>query len=191
MVSKRISMISVLFSCLLLLVVAVVFYRLPYVSITSDRLVFTPLEISLDTLDFAGERVETDPLHNPLGRDKLERELLVTHFSLYQFLLYHRLSGRYFPYMTSFFREVGVPDDFKYLAVAESGLDVTAESRVGARGLWQLMPETAKRYGLIVNDQIDERYDFEKSTRVAAKHILVLYKLFDNNWTLAAAAYNR
>ena len=122
-------MIGILIFSLLLLVATVTFYRLPYVSVTSDRLVFTPLEISMDTLDFAGERVETDPLRNPLGRDKLERELLVTHFSLYQFLLYHRLSARYFPYIESYFGDVGVHDDFKYLAVAESGLDVTAESR--------------------------------------------------------------
>ena len=85
--------------------------------------------------------------------------------------------------------EEGVPDDFKFLAVIESGLE-NLRSPKGAKGFWQLMPLTAKEYGLEVNNNVDERYHIEKSTRVACKYLLKAKKRF-GSWTLAAAAYNR
>lgn len=175
---------------ILLLVGGVVVFRLPYISYTGEKMVFTPLNINLSRLDFASEKLPIDPLENPLGREKLEREMLVTHLTLYQFILYHKYARSYFPYIESYFHEVGIPEDFKYLAVAESSLRNDAESHAGARGIWQLMPDTARRYGLRVDSDIDERLHFEKSTRVAAAYILHLYSIFEN-WTLAAAAYNR
>lgn len=141
-------------------------------------------------LDFAHEPVIVDPVLNPLGLQKLEQELLVNRFSLYQFLLYHKRSYQYFPYIESYLSESGIPDDFKYLAVAESGLQYDALSHAGARGVWQLMPDTARQYGLRVDKYIDERLHFERSTRVAAAYILALKKQF-GSWTLAAAGYNR
>lgn len=108
-----------------------------------------------------------DPLVNPFGREKLENELLVTHLTLYQFLLYHKYARTYFPYIESYFHEIGIPQDFKYLAVAESSLRNDAESHTGARGIWQMMPDTARRYGLRVDSEIDERLHFEKATRAA------------------------
>jgi hypothetical protein len=66
--------------------------------------------------------VPMDQLVNPFGREKLENELLVTHLTLYQFLLYHKYARTYFPYIESYFHEIGIPQDFKYLAVAESSL---------------------------------------------------------------------
>ncbi len=177
-------------SVLVFLVGMVIFARLPYVSFTGERIVWTPLEIDMNNLNFAGEKVDIDPLNNPLGHEKLEKELLVTHFSLYQFLLFTKYSQTFFPYIESYFQDSGLPDDLKYLAVAESGLRTDAESRVGARGMWQLMPETARRYGLRVDDEIDERLHFERSTRAAAAYLLYLKNIF-GNWTLAAAAYNR
>ncbi len=114
----------------------------------------------------------------------------MTHFTLYQFLLYHKYAKKYFPYIDSYLHEVDIPDDFKYLAVAESSLKNDAVSRVGAAGIWQLMPETARRYGLRVDDEIDERFNFERSTRAAGAYLLYLHSIFQN-WTLAAAAYNR
>lgn len=173
-----------------LLIAAVIFARLPYMSYTGDKIVFTPLEINMTNLDFAGERLPIDPHVNPLGREKIEEELLVTHFSLYQFLLYHKYSREYFPYIDSYFHEVDIPDDFKYLAVAESSLKNDALSSTGAAGLWQLMPDTARRYGLRVDDEIDERLNFEQATRAAGAYLLHLHSIFQN-WTLAAAAYNR
>lgn len=181
---------AVAFVAVVLILLAVVLTRLPYASYGANRIDWTPLEIDLNTLDFSGESVRIDPIGNPLGREKLEEELLVTHFSLYQFLLYAKESQKYFPYMESYFQESGIPDDFKYVAVAESGLHTEAESRVGARGMWQLMPETARRFGLRVDSDIDERLHFERSTRAAAAYILYLKKIF-GSWTLAAAAYNR
>lgn len=166
------------------------FFRLPYISYTGEKLVFTPLDIDLTQVDFAGERLPLDPLVNPLGREKLESEMLVTHLTLYQFLLYHKHARNYFPYIESYFHEIGVPEDFKYLAVAESGLRNDAESHAGARGIWQLMPDTARRYGLRVDREIDERLHFEKATRAAGAHLRHLSTLFEN-WTMAAAAYNR
>jgi hypothetical protein len=175
---------------IVLLVGGVTFFRLPYISYTGDKIVFTPLNIDLTRLDFAGELLPLDPLVNPLGREKLESELLVTHLTLYQFILYHKYARSYFPYMESYFHEIGIPEDFKYLAVAESSLKNDAESIAGARGIWQLMPDTARLYGLRVDDEIDERLNFEKATRSAGAYLLHLNAIFEN-WTLAAAAYNR
>ncbi len=168
----------------------VLFFRLPYVRYSGDRIVFTPVDIDVTNLDFAGERVPVDPLVNPRGREKVEQELIVNHLTLYQILLFHKHARAYFPYMESYFHDVGIPDDFKYLAVAESGLRADAQSHAGARGIWQLMPETARRYGLRVDDEIDERMHFERATRAAAAHLVQLNTIFEN-WTLAAAAYNR
>jgi len=81
-----------------------------------------------------------------------------------------------------------VPDDFKYLAVIESGL-VNAVSPAGARGVWQFMPLTAKEKGMEVNDMVDERYHLEKSTEAACKYLLEAKAKF-GSWTLAAASYN-
>jgi len=175
---------------IILLVGGVMFFRLPYINYTGDKIVFTPLDIDLTRLDFAGERLPIDPFTNPLGREKLENELLVTHLTLYQFILYHKYARSYFPYIESYFHEIGIPEDFKYLAVAESSLKNNAESIAGARGIWQIMPDTARRYGLRVDNEIDERFHFEKATRVAGAYLLHLNALFEN-WTLAAAAYNR
>lgn len=141
-------------------------------------------------LDFASEDVIVDRESNPLGLQKLEQELLVNQFSLYQFLLYHKRSHQYFPYIESYLSESGIPDDIKYLAVAESGLQYDALSHAGARGIWQLMPDTARQYGLRVDKYIDERLNFERSTRSAAAYLLDLKKKF-GTWTLAAAGYNR
>lgn len=173
-----------------MLLAGVVFFRLPYISYTGEKIVFTPLNIDLTQVDFAGERVPLDPHVNPFWREKLESEMLVTHLTLYQFLLYHKYARQYFPYIESYFHELGIPEDFKYLAVAESSLKNDSESHTGARGIWQLMPDTARRYGLRVDNEIDERLHFERATRAAGAHLLHLHALFQN-WTLAAAAYNR
>jgi membrane-bound lytic murein transglycosylase D len=173
-----------------LLLGGVIFFRLPYISYTGEKIVFTPLNIDLTQVDFAGERVPMDPHVNPFGREKLENELLVTHLTLYQFLIYHKYARTYFPYIESYFHEISIPEDFKYLAVAESSLRNDAESHAGARGIWQLMPDTARRYGLRVDSEIDERLHFEKATRAAWAHLRNLNTIFEN-WTLAAAAYNR
>ena len=82
----------------------------------------------------------------------------------------------------------GIPDDFKYLAVIESGL-VNVVSPAGARGVWQFMPETAKERGMEVNENVDQRYDLVKSTEAACRYFLSAKAKF-GSWTLAAASYN-
>ena len=84
--------------------------------------------------------------------------------------------------------EVGVPDDFKYLAVIESGL-INAVSPSGAKGVWQFMPETAKEKGMEVNDIVDERYHLEKATQAACVYLIKAKEKF-GTWTMAAASYN-
>lgn len=175
---------------LAVMILVVFIEHLPYARFYGDKLMLDPLRINMNNLNFSEESVIVSPESNPLGLQKIEQELLINRFSLYQFLLYHKRSHQYFPYIESFFLESKIPDDFKYLAVAESGLQYNALSNAGARGIWQLMPDTARQYGLRVDKYIDERLNFERSTRVAAAYILVLKKKF-GSWTLAAAGYNR
>ena len=142
--------------------------------------------VNLDRpFSFAGESVPTD---NFDVRERLDRELLVNSYWHSSTLLAIKLSRRYFPIMEPILREEGVPDDFKYLAVAESSLR-NAISPAGARGLWQFMSNTGSAYGLEINDEVDERFHVEKATRAACKYIKDYHKRF-GSWTLAAAAYN-
>ncbi|NPA42651.1 MAG: lytic transglycosylase domain-containing protein [Chlorobi bacterium] len=139
-----------------------------------------------DSLDFAGEPV---PLRYPYVRERLDKELLINVYWQSNTLLYIKRAAKYFPVIEPLLDSAGIPDDFKFVALAESGLQ-HVKSPAGARGIWQLMPETARKYGLIVNKDIDERYHLEKSTRAAARYLKNAKEKF-GTWTLAAAAYNR
>lgn len=96
--------------------------------------------------------------------------------------------GRYMPMIEKKLQENGVPLDFKYLCIAESALQ-NQKSRVGAAGFWQFMAGTAPRYGLYVDDEVDERFNPEKSTDAACKYLKQAYAKF-GTWTAAAASYN-
>jgi len=95
----------------------------------------------------------------------------------------------YFPIFETYLKEYGLPLELKYLPVIESALNPQAMSSVGAGGLWQLMPATARQYGLVIDDYVDERFDPHKATKAAMKHLIKQYDRFDD-WTLALAAYN-
>lgn len=138
-----------------------------------------------EKMDFAGEPV---PLHNPDIRERLDRELLVNAYWQSNGLLLLKRANRYFPQIEPLLKQYGIPDDFKYLMVAESAMD-SKSSPVGASGLWHFMKATGKEYGLEINDYVDERYDTQKSTFVAAQYLKRAKDKF-GSWTMAAAAYN-
>ena len=138
-----------------------------------------------DQLSFAGEKV---PLDDPEITERLDRELLVNTYWQSQTLLFLKRSHRDFQVIEPILEQYGIPKDFKYLAVIESGL-MNVVSPAGATGYWQLLKGTAEEYGLEVNTEVDERYHLEKSTEAACKYLLESYEKF-NSWTLAAASYN-
>ncbi len=136
-------------------------------------------------VDFAGEPA---PLHIADVRERFEREIIVNANLDASTLLILKRAGRAFPIIEPILQRYNVPDDFKYLAVIESGL-VNAVSPAGARGIWQFMPATAKEKGMEVSDTVDERYHLEKATEAACRYLLESKARF-GSWTLAAAAYN-
>ena len=138
-----------------------------------------------ESLTFAGENV---PLEYFDVVESLERELAQITYSHHSTLLTIRLSGRYFGIIDSLLKAEGVPEDFKYLCVAESNLQ-NLTSPAKAVGFWQFLEQTGKHYGLEINDEVDERYDIEKSTIAACKYLKDSYRKY-KNWTLAAASYN-
>ncbi|MDG1023027.1 MAG: lytic transglycosylase domain-containing protein [Flavobacteriaceae bacterium] len=139
-----------------------------------------------EVLDFAGE---TTPLDAPDIRERLDKELLVNTYWQSNMMLLLKRANKHFPLIEKILEEEGVPSDFKYLSVIESALE-NARSPKGAKGFWQLMPATAKEYGLEVNSNVDERYHIEKSTRAACQYLKKAKNRF-GSWTLAAASYNR
>ncbi|MDT0686719.1 lytic transglycosylase domain-containing protein [Autumnicola psychrophila] len=138
-----------------------------------------------EDLDFAGESV---PLEDPDVYERLDRELLVNTYWQSNALLLMKRAEKYFPVIEPILKEEGVPDDLKYIAVIESGL-TQAVSPARATGFWQIMSGTGKDYGLEINDNVDERYHIEMSTRVAAEYLKNAKENL-GTWTLAAAAYN-
>ncbi|UMB54450.1 lytic transglycosylase domain-containing protein [Lutibacter sp. A64] len=151
---------------------------------TSESYKIRALKIP-SNLEFAGEHV---PIEKGDIRERIDRELLVNTYWQSNGLLLFKRANKYFPIIEPILAKNGIPDDFKYLAVIESGLqDVT--SPAGAKGFWQIMSSTAKEKGLEVNSNVDERYHLEKATQVACDYLNASKKRF-GSWTLAAAAYN-
>ena len=151
---------------------------------TSETYQIKALKIP-DGLNFAGEKI---PLEKEGVRERIDRELLVNTYWQSNGLLMFKRANKYFPIIEPILKENGVPDDFKYLAVIESGLQ-NVTSPAGARGIWQLMKATAKENGLEVNSNVDERYHLEKATKVACDYLKEAKEKF-GSWTMAAAAYN-
>ncbi|WKD86362.1 Membrane-bound lytic murein transglycosylase D [Polaribacter huanghezhanensis] len=151
---------------------------------TSDTYKIKALKLSPD-LNLAGERV---PLEQLDIRERMDRELLVNTYWQSNGLLLLKRANKYFPILEPLLKKYDLPDDFKYLAVAESAL-IDETSSAGAAGFWHFMRATGKEYGLEINKNVDERYNIEKSTKVAAEYLKKSKERF-GSWTLAAAAYN-
>lgn len=136
-------------------------------------------------LEFAGENV---PLSNYEVKERVDRELIVNTYWHSYTILSIKKANRWFPVIEPILKRNNIPDDFKFLALIESGL-ANVISPAGATGYWQFMEKTAKEYGLEVNKEVDERYHVEKSTEAACRYLQKAYDLF-GSWTVAAASYN-
>ncbi|WP_379114620.1 lytic transglycosylase domain-containing protein [Pedobacter boryungensis] len=140
---------------------------------------------TLAQLEFADENL---PLGDARINGKMKKILASYAYQNLQTNRLHRKAAEWFPIIEPILAAYGIPNDFKYMPLVESGLQ-SGTSPKGASGYWQFMPGTARTYGLKVNGKIDERQNLRKSTIAACKYIRELYSIFDS-WTLVAAAYN-
>jgi hypothetical protein len=140
----------------------------------------------MDGLAFCGERV---PLEDQEVRERFEKELLLIAWNRPQVYLWLKRSRRTLPVIEGILKENGMPDDLKYVAVAESALLPHAGSHKGAIGFWQFLKSTGIKHGLTINARKDERRNLQASTRAAVRYLQALHALF-GSWTLAVAAYN-
>ena len=138
-----------------------------------------------ETLTLAGELV---PMHRYYVREQFDRELLINTYWQSQTVQFFKRANRYFPIIEPILEENNVPDDFKYLALIESGL-MNVVSPAGATGFWQILAGTGRDLGLEVNNYVDERYHLEKATHAACKYLNDAKEKY-GCWILAAAAYN-
>jgi peptidoglycan lytic transglycosylase D len=136
-------------------------------------------------LDFAGEDV---PLNNFEVKERMDREFIVDTYYHSYMIISLKKANRYFPVIEPILKANNIPDDFKYVSVIESGLS-NVISPAGAVGYWQFMEDTGKKYGLEINDEVDQRYDLKKSTEAACRFIKDAYHQF-GSWTMAAASFN-
>jgi len=134
---------------------------------------------------FAGEEI---PLQKFDVYESLDNEMLANGFWHSQMIRFLKRAHRYFPIIEPILKKNNIPDDFKYLAVAESALS-NAVSPSGAKGFWQFLFKTGKEYDLVINKEVDERYNLEKTTQAACDYFNDSYKKY-GNWTLVAASYN-
>lgn len=139
-----------------------------------------------EKLDFAGENVPTDRFD---VYESLDREMLSNSYFHSQTIRFLKMAPRYFSIIEPILKENGVPDDFKFLCLAESNFDERIVSPAGAVGLWQFMKGTAVDYGLEVGKEVDERYHIEKSTVAACKYMKESHEKY-GSWTMVAASYN-
>ncbi len=155
----------------------------PIIITENERRIYSP-PIPED-LEFCGERV---PLEDFDVRERVDREFLVNTYWHSATLLYLKRANRWFPIIEPILKQNGIPDDFKYMSVAESGV-INSVSPDGATGFWQLMEPAAKKYGLEINAEVDERFNIEKATQAACDYLKEAHAKL-GSWTLAAASYN-
>jgi len=139
-----------------------------------------------ERIDLAGEKV---PLDVDDVKERLDKELHINSYWHNNTIFLFKRANRWFPVIEPILEKNGIPDDFKYLALIESGLE-NLTSYAGAVGFWQILQSTGKEYGLEINRDVDERYHPVKSTEAACKYFKKSYEKF-GDWTLVAASYNR
>ncbi len=137
-------------------------------------------------VDFCGEPV---PLKNREVRERFEKELMLSLWDRPQVILWLKRSRRYLPIIEQQLIKEKMPDDLKYIAIAESALRPHSGSKKGAIGFWQFVPATGRKYGLTIDHYKDERRNIYASTKAALRYLKALYRIHDS-WTLATAAYN-
>jgi hypothetical protein len=137
-------------------------------------------------LEFCGERA---PLEIQEVRERLEKELMLSLWDRPQVILWLKRSRRYLPQIETMLTRSGMPEDLKYVAIAESALRPHAASKKGAVGFWQFTEYTGRKYGLVINERVDERRNIFASTGAVIPYFGVLHETF-GSWTLAVAAYN-
>jgi len=199
MIKKRVMCITAIFSIMVLSKLQSspqgISYENPYKKIMLDHAARLKEEINspanktrvyYNSLTFADENVPTEDVS---VKSKLGKYLAKFSFKKVRSHEMHNKADKYLPKIAKILESYGIPEDFKYIPIVESGLNPQVSSHKGAGGYWQFMPATARLYGLKVNGRVDERKDFEKSTHAAARYIKDLYDQF-GDWTLVAAAYN-
>ncbi len=157
----------------------------PAINETSTPNFFVTAPKIPDTATIFGDSI---PLNDIQVREALDFELVSCMYQHASMIMYMKRANRYFPEIEKYFAEKNIPEDFKYLCVAESGLS-NAVSPSNAAGFWQFLKSSATEYSLTVNSSVDQRYDFEKSMEAASTYLTNAYKKF-GSWTLAAASYN-
>jgi membrane-bound lytic murein transglycosylase D len=186
---------TILYSVSMVMIAAVLFLiftffrtdlkdEIPFQSLFQKNYQIFALDIPAE-IEFAGEKV---PVEYFDVYESFDRELLINTYWQSQTLLFIKRAHRFFPVIEPILKSNNIPDDFKYLAIAESGL-TNSISPAGAVGFWQFLSGTAKDYGLIINDEVDERYHLEKSTEAACEFLHESYNTY-NSWTMTAASYN-
>lgn len=153
---------------------------------TSDPLTLIPFLSLVSPPEFCDEPV---PIQNQDIQERLEKELLLTLWNRPQVILWLKRSRRYLPEIEKMLKENDMPEDLKYVAIAESALRPHAGSRKGAVGFWQFMGDTGRKYGLVINARIDERRNIVSSTKAVIRYFKDLHQEF-GSWTLASAAFN-
>ena len=152
---------------------------------TKDRPPLTTYKLPKEAF-LCGERI---PMENKNVWENLDREFLLTLSNDVQVLLWMKRARRYFPHIENRLRDLGLPDDLKYVTLVESGLRPYAVSPSGAGGIWQFIPATGEKYEMKKNRIVDERFDFFKATEGALAYLKALYEEF-RSWGLSLAAYN-
>jgi membrane-bound lytic murein transglycosylase D len=139
-----------------------------------------------DKLDFAGEKVPLDLFY---VRESLDREIMANTFMHSSTILMFKRASRWFPVIEPILKRNNIPDDFKYLALAESNFG-NVVSPAGAEGFWQFLKGTGQKFGLEITEEVDERYNVEKATEAACQYFRASFQEY-KNWTLVAASFNR